>query len=134
MFCANRYAYISSFCVLDEWVHDVLPLIDEYLAEDTRHEADVYLAKTTEENEQRVSSSNLIENLIEAEKYNLFKYLHVCINMASKRLTSDFLSDEKFDVVSLETRYKIFLEKCKAADKSTNQSRYNKTPSPPFKY
>jgi len=64
-----------------------LPLIDEYLAEDTRHEADEYLAKTTKENEH-VSSSNVIENLIEAEKYNLSKYLNVCINMASKRLTT----------------------------------------------
>lgn len=134
MSCANRYAYISSFCVLDEWVHDVLPLIDEYLAEDTRHEADVYLAKTTEENEQHVSSSNLIENLIEAEKYNLPKYLNVCINMASKRLTSDFLSDEKFNIVSLETRYKICLERCKTADKSANHTRRNINLSPRFKY
>ena len=97
-----------------------MPLIDEYRAEDTRHEADVYLAKTTKENEQRVSSSNLIENLIEAEKYNLSKYLNVCINMASKRLISEFLSDDKFNDVSFETRYKICIEKCKAADKSTN--------------
>ena len=106
-----------------------MPLIDEYLAENTRHEADVYLANTTKENEQRVSNSNLIEKLIEAEQYNLSKYLNVCINMASKRLLSDFLSDDKFNDVSFETRYKICLEKCKAAEKSADQSRYNKTSS-----
>ena len=54
---------------------------------------------------------------------------------ASKRLNDDLLSDDKFNDVSLETRYKIFIEKGKAADdKSTNQSGYNKTSSPQFKY
>ena len=99
----------------DKWVHDVLPLIDEFLAEDTRHEADEYLAKTTIRNKD-LSSSDLIENLIEAEQYKLPKYLRVCINRASKKLINDFLSDKGFNKVSLETRYKISIQKWKASD------------------
>lgn len=111
----------------DKWVHDVLPLIDEFLAEDTRHDADEYLARTTRRNKD-LSSSDLIKNLIEAEKYKLSKYLKVCINLASKKLIKDFLSDEYFKNVSLETRYKISIEKWKASDKLTIHPR---PPSPP---
>jgi len=96
-----------------------LPLIDEFLAEDTRHEADEYLAKTTKRNKD-LSSSDLIENLIEAEKYKLPKYLKVCVNLASKKLIKDFLSDENFNNISVETRYKISVEKWKASDKLTD--------------
>ena len=96
-----------------------MPLIDEFLAEDTRHEADKYLAKTTKRN-MDLSSSDLIENLKETEKYKLPKYLKVCINMASKKLIKDFLSDEDFNNISLETRYKISIEKWKASDKLAN--------------
>ena len=103
----------------DKWVHDVLPLIDEFLAEDTRHEADEYLAKTTIRNKE-LSSSGLIENLIEAEKYKLPKYLKICINRASKKLINDFLSDKDFNNISLETRYKISIQKWKASDMLAN--------------
>lgn len=101
---------------LDKWVHDVLPLIDEFLAEDTRNDADEYLARTTRSN-KNLSSSDLIKNLIEAEKYKLSKYLKVCIHLASKKFINDFLSDEDFKYVSLVTRYKISIQKWKASDK-----------------
>jgi hypothetical protein len=59
---------------LDEWVHDILPLIDEYLAEDARCEADKYFVKTTKRKKLE-SSSTLIDNLLKAEKYQLSRYL-----------------------------------------------------------
>ena len=96
-----------------------MPLIDEFLAEDTRREADEYLAKTTTRN-KNLSSSDLIENLIEAEKYRLPKYLRVCINRASKKLINDLLSDKDFNNISLETRYKISIQRWKASDMLAN--------------
>jgi hypothetical protein len=90
-----------------------------FLQKTRDNEADKYLAKTTKRN-MDLSSSDLIENLKEAEKYKLPKYLKVCINMASKKLIKDFLSDEDFNNISLETRYKISIEKWKASDKLAN--------------
>ena len=106
----------NSYCVLDEWVHDVLPLIDEYLAEDARREADNYFVKAIER-ERHISSSTLIDNLITAEKYQLYMLLNDCIILASEKPIAEFLSFDKFNGVSFETRYKICIERLKESDK-----------------
>jgi len=106
-----------------------LPLIDEYLAEDARREADKYLVKTTER-KQLVMSSTLIDNLIKAEKYQLSGYLKACINLASKRPIEEFLPDGKFNEVSLETKYEICIERLKKLDKTIDNSwRYGSSSS-----
>ena len=92
-------------------------MIDEYLAENARKRADYFLtALAKKKSGSSLSSQELVQNIVEAEKYKLPKYLGVCINLAAKKILSNLTADNNFQNISLETRYKISMQRWKHTD------------------
>lgn len=102
----------------EETVHLILPLIDEYLAENARKRADKYLSQLIKHKGDKLTSPELVKSLVEAEKYNLPKYLKACTNAASKKMLKNLTSEPDYQNVSLETRYQISIHRWRETDKA----------------
>ncbi|XP_071133965.1 uncharacterized protein LOC143048045 [Mytilus galloprovincialis] len=106
----------------EDTIHQILPLIDEYLAEDARIRADWYLTKLVKKKSDSITSTQIVQNIIEAEKYKLPKYLNACMNVACRKVFNKLSHDADFEHISLETRFKISLHRWKLTDECYDQA------------
>ncbi|VDI31730.1 Hypothetical predicted protein, partial [Mytilus galloprovincialis] len=103
-------------CLEDETVHKVLPLAHEYQTKRTLEKADLFLKERCESETDNLPSCTIIENILEAELYNLPQYLKACINIASKKYYKKLVQHSEFENISMETRLKISLKRWEDID------------------
>lgn len=107
---------LFSFSFADVTVHKVLPLAHEYQTKRTLDKADLFLKEKCETESDHLSSQQIIENIIEAELYNLPQYLDACINIASRKYYRKLVQNDQFENISMETRYNISLKRWEDID------------------
>ena len=54
-----------------------------------------------------IPSEQIIESILEAEKFQLLKYLDECIGVASRKKYKNLVDNPMFEEISQETRLKI---------------------------
>ncbi|CAG2253985.1 unnamed protein product [Mytilus edulis] len=103
--------------VTDKTVHLVTPLADEYQTAKTLQKADDFLSNKSRQLGDRISSQQVISNILQAESYNLTTYLEESIAIASRKFLSRLEADPKFKEISSETRMKIAFKRWSDVDR-----------------
>lgn len=88
-------------------MHLVTPLADEYQTTKTLQKADNFFTNKSRQLGDRISSQQVISNILQAESYNLTSYLDESIAIASRKLFSRLVDNPKFKEISSVTRMKI---------------------------
>ena len=108
------------FCKLlslaDKIVHVILPLADEYQTTKTLEKANQFLAKKSKILEDKISSAQVIQNILQAELYRLDAYLDESIAIASRKCFERLVQHPKFNEITQETRLKIMTKRWKDMD------------------
>ncbi|XP_052069163.1 uncharacterized protein LOC127708344 [Mytilus californianus] len=100
----------------DKIVHLVTPLADEYQTTKTLLKADDFLSNKSRQLGDRISSQQVISNILQAESHNLTSYLEESIAIASRKLFNRLVANPKFKEISSETRMKIALKRWSDVD------------------
>ncbi|CAC5381265.1 unnamed protein product [Mytilus coruscus] len=111
---------LEEFCFgvqFDKTVHLVTPLADEYQTTKTLQKADDFLSKKSRQLGDRISSQQVISNILQAESNNLTSYLEESIAIASRKLFSRLVANPKFKEISSETRMKIAFKRWSDIDR-----------------
>ncbi|XP_071133338.1 uncharacterized protein [Mytilus edulis] len=103
--------------VTDKTVHLVTPLADEYQTTKTLQKADNFLTNKSRQLGDRISSQQVISNILQAESYNLTSYLDESIAIASRKLFSRLVDNPKFKEISSVTRMKIAFKRWSDVDR-----------------
>ncbi|CAC5373905.1 unnamed protein product [Mytilus coruscus] len=111
----------------DVTVHKVLPLAHEYQTKRTLEKADLFLKEKCETESDDLSSQQIIENILEAELYNLPQYLNACINIASRKYYQKLVQNDQFENISIETRLKISLKRWEDIDTMFEKTNFFKS-------
>jgi hypothetical protein len=119
------------FCKLlslaDKTVHVILPLADEYQTSKTLEKANQLLAKKSKFLGDKISSAQVIQNILQAELYRLGDYLDESIAIASRKCFERLVEHPKFKEITEETRLKIMTKRWKDMDevfKTTGHMQY----------
>lgn len=103
--------------VTDKTVHLVTPLADEYQTTKTLQKADDFLSIKSRQLGDRISSQQVISNILQAESHNLTSYLEESIAIASRKLFSRLVANPKFEEISSQTRMKIAFKRWSDVDR-----------------
>ncbi|XP_052069164.1 uncharacterized protein LOC127708345 [Mytilus californianus] len=95
----------------DKTVHSVIPLADEYQTSNTLRKADEFLAEKSKVIGDKITSEQIITNILQAELYQLPSFLEESITIASRKSFDKFVKNPKFDEITSETRMKIALKR-----------------------
>lgn len=95
----------------DRTVHSVIPLANEYQTSSTLRKADQFLAEKSKVFGDKVTSEQLITNILQAELYQLPSFLEESIIIASRKSFEKFVKNPKFNEITSETRMKIALKR-----------------------
>lgn len=98
-------------------MHLVTPLADEYQTTKTLLKADKFLTNKSRQLGDRISSQQVISNILQAESYNLKSYLEESIAIASRKFLSRLEANPKFKEISSETRMKIAFKRWSDVDR-----------------
>ncbi|VDI52296.1 Hypothetical predicted protein [Mytilus galloprovincialis] len=101
----------------DKTVHLDTPLAYEYQTTKTLQKADNFLTNKSRQLGDRISSQQVISNILQAESYNLTTYLDESIAIASRKLFSRLVDNPKFKEISSETRMKIAFKRWSDVDR-----------------
>ncbi|XP_071131368.1 BTB and MATH domain-containing protein 38-like [Mytilus edulis] len=107
----------------DKTVQSVIPLADEYQTSNTLRKADLFLAEKSKAIGDKITSEQLITNILQAELYQLPSFLEESITIACRKSFEKFVKNPKFNEITSETRLKIALKRWSDMDavfKSTN--------------
>lgn len=105
----------------------ILPLADEYQRAKTLKKANQFLAKKSKFLGDKISSAQVIQNILEAELYRLGDYLDESIAIASRKCFERLVQHPKFKEMTQETRLKIMTKRWKDMDevfKTTGHMQY----------
>ncbi|CAC5418962.1 unnamed protein product [Mytilus coruscus] len=103
--------------ITEDTVHDMLPLADEYQTDDLKKRIEKFLVKDLSSNSSySFSSEQIIEKILEAERYKLNGYLNACIDVASRKKIKSLTKSPKFEEISQNTKLKISLKRCEDID------------------
>ena len=105
----------------------ILPLADEYQTAKTLKKANQFLAKKSKFLGDKISSAQVIQNILEAELYRLGAYLDESIAIASRKCFERLVEHPKFNEITQETRLKIMTKRWKDMDevfKTTSHIQY----------
>jgi hypothetical protein len=94
----------------------VLPLADEYQTAKTLEKANQFLAKKSKTFGHKISSEEVIQNILQAELYRLDDYLDESITIASRKYFERLVQHPKFNEITQETRFKIMTKRWKDMD------------------
>jgi hypothetical protein len=111
----------------EKFVHVILPLADEYQTTKTIEKANQFLAKKSKILGDKISSAQVIQNILQAELYRLDDYLDESITIASRKCFERLVQHPKFKDITQETRLKIMTKRWKDMDevfKTTGHMRY----------
>ena len=97
-------------------VHVILPLADEYQTTKTIEKANQFLAKKSKILGDKISSAQVIQNILQAELYRLDDYLDESITIASRKCFERLVQHPKFNEITQETRLKIMTKRWKDMD------------------
>ena len=97
-------------------VHVILPLADEYQTTKTLVKANQFLAKKSKILGDKISSAQVIQNILQAELYRLDAYLDDSIAIASLKCFEKLVEHPKFKEITQETRLKIMTKRWKDMD------------------
>jgi hypothetical protein len=97
-------------------VHVILPLADEYQTTKTIEKANQFLAKKSKILGDKISSAQVIQNILQAELYRLDDYLDESIAIASRKCFERLVQHPKFKEITQETRLKIMTKRWKDMD------------------
>ena len=100
----------------DKIVHVILPLADEYQTTKTLEKANQFLAKKSKILGDKISSAQVIQNILQAELYRLDAYLDESIAIASRKCFERLVEHPKFNEITQETRLKIMTKRWKDMD------------------
>ncbi|XP_063444074.1 uncharacterized protein LOC134724771 [Mytilus trossulus] len=95
----------------DKTVQSVIPLADEYQTSSTLRKADQFLAEKTKAIGDKITSEQLIKNILQAELYQLTSFLEESLTIASRKSFENFVKNPKFNEITSETRLKISLKR-----------------------
>lgn len=105
----------------------ILPLADEYQTTKTIEKANQFLAKKSKILGDKISSAQVIQNILQAELYRLDDYLDESITIASRKCFERLVQHPKFKEITQETRLKIMTKRWKDMDevfKTTGHMSY----------
>lgn len=108
-------------------MHVILPLADEYQTSKTLEKANQFLAKKSTFLGNKISSAQVIQNILQAELYRLDDYLDESITIASRKCFERLVQHPKFKEITQETRLKIMTKRWKDMDevfKTTGHMSY----------
>lgn len=111
------------FFFIDKTVQSVIPLADEYQTSSTLRKADQFLAEKSKAIGDKITSEQLITNILQAELYQLPSFLEESITIACRKSFEKFVKNPKFNEITSETSLKIALKRWSDMDavfKSTN--------------
>ena len=94
----------------------ILPLADEYQTTKTIEKANQFLAKKSKILGDKISSAQVIQNILQAELYRLDDYLDESITIASRKCFERLVQHPKFKDITQETRLKIMTKRWKDMD------------------
>ena len=94
----------------------ILPLADEYQTTKTIEKANQFLAKKSKILGDKISSAQVIQNILQAELYRLDDYLDESIAIASRKCFERLVQHPKFKEITQETRLKIMTKRWKDMD------------------
>ena len=97
-------------------VHVILPLADEYQTTKTLEKANQFLAKKSKILGDKISSAQVIQNILQAELYRLDAYLDESIAIASRKCFERLVQHPKFKEITQKTRLKIMTKRWKDMD------------------
>jgi hypothetical protein len=105
----------------------ILPLADEYQTVTTLKKANQFLAKKSKFLGDKISSAQVIQNILQAELYRLDDYLDESIAIASRKRFEKLVEHPKFKEITQETRLKIMTKRWKDMNevfKTTDHAQY----------
>jgi hypothetical protein len=100
----------------------VLPLADEYQTAKTLEKANQFLAKKSKTFGHKISSEEVIQNILQAELYRLDDYLDESIIIASRKYFERLVQHPKFNEITQETRLKIMTKRWKDMDDAVKKN------------
>ena len=69
-----------------------------------------------------IPSEQIIKYILEAEKFQLLKYLNECIGVASRKKHKNLVDNPMFEEISQETRLKISCKRWSDVDSVVNST------------
>lgn len=94
----------------------MLPLADEYQTDHLKKKIEKFLINGVMSKSDRITSVQIIMNILEAEKYKLNGYLNACIAFASRKTFTRLTTTPKFEEISENTQLKISLKRWEDID------------------
>ncbi|XP_063408374.1 uncharacterized protein LOC134691988 [Mytilus trossulus] len=93
-------------------VHCIIPIAHEYQVKETLDKSDIFLSNKYRQKSLRdCLITDIINGIIEAEKYGLTRTLKELIDRASRKKFDLFSKTSDFDAISKGTLYKISMER-----------------------
>lgn len=109
--------------------HAVLPYVEEYQTEELKIKIDKFLAEETTKSGDNIYNDDLVQNIIEAEKYALNDHLQACINVGTRRKSKCLVSELLYDKISKETQLQIAHQRLKSLENLYEDTIQIKPPS-----
>lgn len=113
----------------DKTVHDVVPLAYKYRTKQTIEKADIFLAGKCKQMSHKISSAQIVKNILQAEMYGLTTYLEECITIASRKCFDKIVKHRQFNEITDETRLKIAMKRWNDMDTAIKSTRTMNLPS-----
>ncbi|XP_071148716.1 BTB and MATH domain-containing protein 38-like [Mytilus edulis] len=105
----------------EDTAYDILPLADEYQTDGLKNRIEKFLIKILFKSVP-IASVDIIEKILEAERYNLNGYLNKCIDIASRKKIQTLRKSPKFEEITKKTQLKISLKRWEDIDNMHSQA------------
>jgi hypothetical protein len=109
------------FSFTEKSAHDLLPLAHEYQVRKLNR-IENFLIEWVKEQYDAIPSKQIIKSILEAEKFQLLKYLNECIGVASRKKHKNLVDNPRFEEISQETRLKISCKRWSDVDSVVNST------------
>ena len=97
----------------------MLPLAHEYQVRKLNR-IENFLIDWVKKQHDNIPSEQIIKSILEAEKFQLLKYLDECIGVASRKKYKNLVDNPMFEEISQETRLKISCKRWSDVDETMN--------------
>jgi hypothetical protein len=98
--------FYLSLQTTEKSARDLLPLAHEYQVRKLNR-IEHFLIDWVKKQHDAIPSEQIIKYILEAEKFQLLKYLNECIGVASRKKHKNLVDKPMFEEISKKTRLKI---------------------------
>ena len=109
------------FSFTEKSAHDLLPLAHEYQVRKS-NKIENFLIYWVKKQHDAIPSEQIIKYILEAEKFQLLKYLDEYVAVASRKKYKNLVNNPMFEEIGQETRLKISCKRWSDVDFVVNRT------------